>query len=606
MTAVPLGVSVPSATLVEAGVGVAGVAESTVTLTPGAGLAYDTSGWTSLGGGLFSMAGFYGSAVLDTGANSLVYSLDDALDATNALAGGQSVADGFDVRVTDGVTSATQPVAFAISGTNDAPVVITDNIATLIPYGQPADFPSSWLLANASDPEGDSLTVIGAGTAVNGVVALNGGVATFTPDAGFSGDASFNFTTSDGHGGLTDAQMLLYVARQPLTITASPPSNDVIEAGAQGAGQPYADATLTATAGGQPVHLYYDLRAWTLNPTPVGPFYSAQGTYGTFYFEPGSGSFSYALDNTLAATNALKQGQVVTDGMGVEGSDGTENAIGGVTFTIIGANDAPIALADTVQAVSGVATAISTAALLVNDSDPEGDAFSLTAVGSASHGTVAFANGQVTFTPTTGFTGKAGFSYTVTDSHGAASTAQVTVNVAGAAQHLPSYINHSGSTAAETMDFTGDNIRHQFVAGSGDTFVLTGSAGSSVRLGAGKGTVVGGSGQDTVTFGPGVGTVTGGAGPDAFIFVKGQIADPATHGGQYDTVTDYVGAGGWVPGRDFIWLDGFSKATTHVTYEHDLAGDATAHLYRIDDGAYHAEFVLQYAGPGARWNLPSR
>ena len=32
--------------------------------------------------------------------------------------------------------------------------------------------------------------------------------------------------------------------------------------------------------------------------------------------------------------------------------------------------------------------------------------------------------------------------------------------------------------------------------------------------------------------------------------------------------------------------------------QQDLASDPTAHLYRVDDGAYHAEFVLDYAGPG--------
>ncbi len=29
-----------------------------------------------------------------------------------------------------------------------------------------------------------------------------------------------------------------------------------------------------------------------------------------------------------------------------------------------------------------------------------------------------------------------------------------------------------------------------------------------------------------------------------------------------------------------------------------MAGDPAAQLYRVDDGAYHAEFVLQYASPG--------
>ncbi len=162
----------------------------------------------------------------------------------------------------------------------------------------------------------------------------------------------------------------------------------------------------------------------------------------------------------------------------------------------------------------------------------------------------------------------------------------------------PAYLYRGGVTAAETIDLTGDGKAHSVLVGSGDTTVLTGSGGSSVRLGAGNDTVLGGSGKDTISFGPGLGTVTGGAGPDAFILTKGQIADPAAHAGLYDTVTDFSGAGSaYSSGRDFIWLQGFAKTAT-LAYEHDLAGDPNAHLYGITDGGYHAEFVLEYAGPG--------
>ncbi len=82
---------------------------------------------------------------------------------------------------------------------------------------------------------------------------------------------------------------------------------------------------------------------------------------------------------------------------------------------------------------------------------------------------------------------------------------------------------------------TGDGAAHSIVTGSRDTTVYTGSGGSSVKLGAGDDVVIGGAAKDTITFGPGLGTASGGAGPDVFIFAKGQIADPAAHGGQYDT-----------------------------------------------------------------------
>ncbi len=56
------------------------------------------------------------------------------------------------------------------------------------------------LLANDSDSDGDALSIIGVGNAVNGTVELNGdGDVIFTPDSGFSG--SFDYTISDGQAG---------------------------------------------------------------------------------------------------------------------------------------------------------------------------------------------------------------------------------------------------------------------------------------------------------------------------------------------------------------------------------------------------------------------
>ena len=254
----------------------------------------------------------------------------------------------------------------------------------------------------------------------------------------------------------------------------------------------------------------------------------------------------------------------------------------------------PATVGDNLTTPFGRVVTVSAVSLLANDTDPDGDVLSLTAVGGAQHGTVSLSGGSVTFTPFVGYVGAAGFSYTVDDGNGGTATGQVTVDVTG---NSPAYIYRGSITTPETVDFTGDSKSHQVLVGSGDTTVLMGSGGGSAHLGAGNDVVIGGNGKDSITFGPGLGTATGGAGPDAFIFVKGQIADPSLHGGQYDTVTDFVGAGGWVPGRDFIWLQGFSHSSS-VTYEGDLSSDPTAHLYRVDDGAYHAEFVLQYAGPG--------
>jgi len=260
-----------------------------------------------------------------------------------------------------------------------------------------------------------------------------------------------------------------------------------------------------------------------------------------------------------------------------------------------------IARDDATTAAYNTAKAIDTSALLANDSSGAGYALSVTGVSAASHGTVSISGGSITFTPHLGYVGAAGFAYTADDGRGHSATAQVAVTVGGpgGATTAPAYIYGGGGTAPATVDFTGDTASHMFAAGSGDTLVTMGAGGGSVRLGAGDGTVIGGAGKDTITFGPGLGTVTGGPGGlDTFIFVKGEIADPAAHGGRYDMVTDFRGAGpAWTPDHDFIWLKGFGAGTT-LTYQHDIAGHADQHLYKVQDGGYAAGFVLAYAGAG--------
>ena len=61
--------------------------------------------------------------------------------------------------------------------------------------------------------------------------------------------------------------------------------------------------------------------------------------------------------------------------------------------------------------------------------DTDGNPLTVTGVGGATGGTVALANGVVTFTPTTDYHGPASFTYTITDSTGATAVATVSITV---------------------------------------------------------------------------------------------------------------------------------------------------------------------------------
>ncbi|MGH8612180.1 MAG: DUF4082 domain-containing protein, partial [Gammaproteobacteria bacterium] len=99
------------------------------------------------------------------------------------------------------------------------------------------------------------------------------------------------------------------------------------------------------------------------------------------------------------------------------------------------------------------ALAIPAAALLANDNDPNGDSLTITAVSGASHGTVAFnaPTNTVTFTPTTGYTGPAGFTYTVSDGRGGTASANVSLTVTAPGQ-APVSLFPASVTPAITSD----------------------------------------------------------------------------------------------------------------------------------------------------------
>ena len=101
------------------------------------------------------------------------------------------------------------------------------------------------------------------------------------------------------------------------------------------------------------------------------------------------------------------------------------------------ANSQPVATNDVGPAIAqNLAATITAASLTANDSDPDGDAVSVIAVSAPTHGTVILntqpnpQNNTITFTPDSGYTGPASFSYTISDGRGGTATANVSFTVA--------------------------------------------------------------------------------------------------------------------------------------------------------------------------------
>jgi uncharacterized protein (TIGR03382 family) len=297
-----------------------------------------------------------------------------------------------------GTATATVTVTVAAT-TNDPPDAVDDAFTV----AQNSGATVLNVLANDTDPDGDTLTVTAVTQPANGTVTLTGGTVRFTPVAGFTGTTTFMYTVSDP-GGLTDtATVTITVSSQPNrdpnavddTFTVDEDSGATVLAVLANDTDPDGDP-LTVTAVTQPA---------------TGGSVALAG--GVVRFTPtanfnGTATFTYT----------------VSDGKG-----GTDTAT--VTVTVGPINDAPVGMDDTFAVNSNAGPA--TLDVLANDTDVDGDTLTITAVTRpATGGLVAIATGgtRLTFTPTAGFRGTATFQYTVSDGKGGSDTVDVTVNLA--------------------------------------------------------------------------------------------------------------------------------------------------------------------------------
>jgi VCBS repeat-containing protein len=141
--------------------------------------------------------------------------------------------DTFTVLVSDGKGgTAEQVVSVNIAPLNDAPSATGDAGLTTM-----ADVPLvvafSTLLANDSDSDGDSLSIVSVSNPTNGTVALDGqGNVIFTPGGGI-GPGGFSYVVSDGNGGTATATVALTVTAASyvgISLTGTPTNDTLIGA----------------------------------------------------------------------------------------------------------------------------------------------------------------------------------------------------------------------------------------------------------------------------------------------------------------------------------------------------------------------------------------
>lgn len=184
------------------------------------------------------------------------------------------------------------------------------------------------------------------------------------------------------------------------------------------------------------------------------------------------------------------------------------SAVATTTVTVTATNDVPAANTDTVitNVAQGVNFTISHAALLANDTDPEGAALTIQSVGTPDGVSIpVLGAGIVTLNDTGGAGGS--FVYTATDG-GLTDTAQVNINrVAG---------NITGTGLAEII--IGNTAGTTINGAGGNDNIDAGDGGDTINGGTGNDIINAGTGNDIINMSSteGFDRIDGGAGTDTF------------------------------------------------------------------------------------------
>ncbi|MFC1388691.1 MAG: retention module-containing protein, partial [gamma proteobacterium symbiont of Clathrolucina costata] len=347
--------------------------------------------------------GTNGSVAIDPVSGNPVYTPDPDFNGTDTFT--YTIDDG-----NGGTDTAT--VTVTVGAVNDVPVAVDDSIGT------DEDVPVTVnVLPNDSDPDGDTLTVTAVTQGTNGTVTIDpvSGNPIYTPDADFNGTDTFTYTIDDGNGGTDTATVTVTVG----AVNDAPIATD----DAVGTNE---DTPVTVDV----LPNDSDPDGDTLTVTAV-----TQGTNGSVSIDPVSGNPVYTPDPDFNGTDTFTY--TIDDGNG-----GTDTAT--VTVTVGAVNDAPIATDDTVGTNEDTPVTVD---VLPNDSDPDGDTLTVTAVTQGTNGSVTIdpVSGNPVYTPDADFNGTDTFTYTIDDGNGGTDTATVTVTV-GAVNDAPVAVDDSIGT----------------------------------------------------------------------------------------------------------------------------------------------------------------
>jgi VCBS repeat-containing protein len=396
------------------------------------------------------------TAVLVTNASNGAVTLNSDGSFSYVPNSGFTGTDSFTYEANDGTLNSTAATV-SLTVVDDAPTASDDSYTAH--KNLTLNVAATGVLANDSDPNGDSLTAVLVGNASNGSVTLNSdGSFSYTPNAGFTGTDSFTYQASDGTLNSNTATVTLTVVND--APVANPDSY-----------MAHKNLTLNIAATGV---LANDSDP---NGDPLTAALVSNPTNGSLTLNS-DGSFSYVPNSGFTGTDSFTY----------EANDGSLNsAVTTVSLTVV--NDAPVANDDSYTAHKNLTLNIAATGVLANDSDPNGDPITAVLASNASNGSVTLnSDGSFSYVPNAGFTGSDSFTYEANDGSLNSNIATVHLTVVDDAPvaNADSYTAHKNLTLnvaatgvlANDSDPNGDPITAVLVTNASNGAVTLNSDGS--------------------------------------------------------------------------------------------------------------------------------
>ncbi|MDP5254635.1 Ig-like domain-containing protein, partial [Vibrio sp. HB161653] len=303
------------------------------------------------------------------------------------------------------------------------------------------------ILANASDPDGDTITIDNNSvTAVNGTVSvLEDGTFDYQPNANFNGIDTINYTVVDSDGATTDGVINVVVTAVVDLPTISIPTIDVFDE----------DTPLVfADVLGQQISIGDidgDILEVELN-VPLGSLSFSETVNVDISESTGANQEQIlTLSGSAADIEVALNKLVYTPGADYNGEVTIDVALGQLGQALSVTAEIPLgirAVADIVDDTYSVQEQGSLSVNVLDNDTFENETRTVKEYTTSAYGTVSIdSSGNLNYTPNVGFTGDDIITYTV-ESNGTLETASITISVI--ANQAPDAVDDTATTNEDT------------------------------------------------------------------------------------------------------------------------------------------------------------